>query len=567
MESPVLSSPWPICPWTIGPGLSVTGLIRSPGGVRVGTHTLLMDRAVFQAMNGFPLGLFAPGSSGVEPADWFPDFRSRPVGRDGGLEPLTVPAVASRDAFRSARVSAVSSLAGWVAGRMGEATAVHFLASVYQALARASEAGALVSLDPGDGDVGDRAAWVRNIMLLAWLSLPLADRYQVYFSSDGTGSSFARPLLVGGDVRDDGSSATLQCVGVSLGSPAAPRFMEWARCVFGGATAFGPVSKRTDVRGQSLLSERVAVVMPRAFPATPAALAALVREEMAGPGRGGALGSWVTRFLCEASERDQARAARDLSEIPHLLDLPRFADGFVRGSRRDPAALLRTREGARLAVAAGTRSGRRATGIDLAVRGLAVLIEGGDGASELRAMVETAYQVDGPVAGAELWRVGLGLLRRHGRQETLPSYVALLGRLPGAAAAPGVADDLADMVGGEARVARSMAQPGSRRDNREEAPLEASARERDDRGDWFRALALLWQALADHGADPSRFDLHRLAWRERQAFGRTALASLPPSPASRRFVSAFLDRDPALPVFLELRRSPVGLASESEVAS
>ncbi|NNM32981.1 MAG: hypothetical protein HKO53_07925, partial [Gemmatimonadetes bacterium] len=505
----------------------------------------LLDEDVFRAIAGFPLGLFAPGASGVEPAHWFPEFRRSPVGGDGGLEPLRIPAAAPKASFEAARLSAVSSLAGWVGGRMGEVGARGLLASVYDALARANDSGALVVVDPGPAYEGDPGSWIRNVILLVWLSLPLVDRYGTFFSSDGTGSAFAEPLLVGKSGKRGEHAAGRSTLTASPGAPAAPRFVDWAGCVMGGATALGPVSKRADVRGQSLLSGRVPVVLPRPLPSTPRALVAWVEKELAGPARGGAVGIVVARCLSRSSSHEQLRALEGLSGVRELMEVRRFADGVVRGLGRDPGGLLDTTRGAQFVVEVGTRSARRGQGLDLAVRGLQALIEAGGGTAELRSLVERASTEDGAETGAELWRLGLGLLRRAGRYDALPSHVALLGRVPGAAAVPGVACDLAELMGEGWRVADPAA-PG------------------DSHPDWLTALATLWLTLAETGADPCRTDLHRLAWQERRRFGCTGLASLPVSSSSRRFVRGFMDGDPALPVFLDLRRSPLFAGTEGE---
>ena len=255
--SPIAQLPLAYLPMDGRAGLSLTGLIRgADGSVRVGTHTLLLDRPVFDAIAGFPLGLFAPGTSGVEPAHWFLDFRRRPVQSDGGLEPLRIPRGASRSAFEAARLSAVARLSGWMGGRMGESAARSFLAAVYDGLVRASESGAFVTLDPGDYD-GDQVAWARNAVLLAWLTLPLEDRYRTYFSSDGTDAAFARPLLVA--TTDPGTRRATGRASISVGpgGKTSRRFSDWARSAMAGGAAFGAVSRRVDIRRQSLLAPRL----------------------------------------------------------------------------------------------------------------------------------------------------------------------------------------------------------------------------------------------------------------------------------------------------------------------
>lgn len=544
--SPLAQLPLAYLPMDGRTGLSVTGLIRGRGGrVRVGTHTLLLDKEVFEAIDGFPLGLFAPGASGVEPAEWFPEFRRTPVGAEAGLEPLRIPTRASRAAFGAARLSAVSSLAGWVGGRMGEAEARGLLAAVFDGLAGAADTGALVVLEPGPTYAGDRGSWIRNVVLLAWLSLPLADRYAAYFSSDGTGAAFAKPLLSGAVEQGSRAPGGRPALYVSPGGPAAaPRFVEWARCVMAGPTVFGPVSRRADLRGQSLLSERTPVVVPRPFPATPAALRTLVEKELRGPARRGGLGVTVAQYLKGSSPEDRTEALHGLSRVEGLLESRRFVDGVVRGLIGDDGAILRSTEGARFAVAVGARSSRRGSGLDLAVRGLTTLLEKDAGYEELASLVQSASKSDGPEAGAELWRLGLGLLRRFGRCERLPSHVALLASLPGSATTPGVAGDLTELMGeGWGDVA-------------------ATAGIRPPDGGWHAALTALWRTLAEDGADPGRTDLQRLAWQERRRFGCTALASLPSSTATRRFLRGFMDGDPALPVFLDLRGSPLWLEEE-----
>ena len=548
LVSPLAQLPLAYLPMDGRAGLSVTGVIREMDGrIRVGTHTLLLDEAVFRAIAGFPLGLFAPGASGVEPAQWFPDFRRSPVGAEADLEPLRIPTHASRAAFEAARLSAVASLAGWAGGRMGEAGARGLLASVYDALARARDDKALVVLDAAPDDRGDRESSIRNVILLAWLSLPLEDRYRTYFSSDGTGASFASPLLVGDAPGDPNHRSTGRpIIRVTPGKDAPPRFLDWARCVMAGATVFGPVSKRVDVRGQSLLfADALPVILPTPFPTTSGGLLSLVNKELAGPARGGALGVIVAEYLTRSTVEEQVRALDGLARIPRILDVARFADGVVRVLARRGGVLVGNVHGARFAVAVGIRGTRGPRGLDLAVRGVTTLLEAGEGFDQLGSLVALASDLDGPGAGAELWRLGLDVLRRCGRYDRLPAYVALLGSLPGIAASTGVVGDLVDAMGEGLGAG-------------EHGPAE---------GAWPDAMDALWRTLAESGADATRIDLHRLAWQERQCLGRTGLASVPPSPSARRFVHAFVAGDPALPVFLDLRRSSLMKSGDREVVA
>ena len=118
------------------------------------------------------------------------------------------------------------------------------------------------------------------------------------------------------------------------------------------------------------------------------------------------------------------------------------------------------------------------------------------------------------------------------------------------AVAEGVVGDLADLLDSGASEFAPAVQP---QDSSGPGPA------------WQAALAPLWTALIAEGVDANRADLHRLAWLERSCWGQTTLASLPTSPENIGFVRDFMACDPALPVFLDLRRS-MGGAQVEEVA-
>ena len=555
--SPIGQLPLAYLPMDGRAGLSVTGLVRLRGGedgatARVGTHTLLFDEAAFHAVAGFPLGLFAPGSSGVVPGDWFPSFRRDWVEPSGLLEPLRIPESTARDAFAKARLAALSSLAGWLAGQMGSQQAHRLLASTYHALADAGASKHVVLLSPDDEYPEDRPSWVRNVILLTWLSLPTRDRYSTYFSAEGAGAAFARPILVGSLPDPSQLGPAVHRVRPLPEEDLPTRFVDWARCVIGGGAAFAPLSLRAELRGQSLLDVRSKVVVPGGPPPTAEALIVAVEGEYAGPRREGAMGYRVAEFLRRAPTGEKAAVVRWLAGGPPVMDLPRFADGLVRGLSAEGRELVETPLGARVAARVGMRCRRRDQGVGLLARAITSLFGHGEGVDELVRALEEVARRDGAEAAAEFWRVGLGLMRRFERHESLPSFVSLLGQAPlvddGTAGVSGVVDDVVQTI-------RDAGPLGRLPDGPPAASTEG----------WSAAMTDLWRALAAADADPGREDLHRLAWVEHRRFGRTALSAFASthSPESRRFVRAFMDRDPALSVFLELRRSALeGLAKE-----
>ena len=145
---------------------------------RVLTHTLLFDRDVFDAVAGNPFALLR--SAGA-PAPWLRELAEElPLDAPGPLAP--VPVARGRDAeqaYRAEHLRELAALRGRVlAAHGGDTRALEAaLARTYEALARAVGAGRTATLAEGDG------VTPRLLARLAWLSLPLADRAEVSFTT------------------------------------------------------------------------------------------------------------------------------------------------------------------------------------------------------------------------------------------------------------------------------------------------------------------------------------------------------------------------------------------------
>ena len=400
------------------------------------------------------------------------------------------------------------------------------MASAFRALVQVRD-GAGHAVVVGGPSMAEES-WVRETILLVWLSLPLTDRYSVYFSTAGVDLRGASPLLT----ADAG--AWDRGAGRIVVEPGRPPLMEdrcgaWARAVFDGKDAYARVSRRVDSRGWSLLASEGAPVVPNPVPSGGEAFRRWFADEVRGLGRGGGLGRATARVLEGASPEERSETAEWLLTDAPIPEDGRFWDGLVRGILTWDRTGIASPQEARLAVRAGFASSRRERGLELAVRGLETLIRGGLGLQELVASVEAVTRSEGEVSGVEMWRLGFGLLRRWGRVGDLPVYLEVLP--PTGPARGGIADDVADFL-----VEAPPAQEG-----------------------WERAMSVLWSRLVG-SADPGDDRLHRLAWEEHGKLGGTALARLARGgdTDALRFARAFLAKDPPLPVFLELREATGG---------
>lgn len=537
-RSPLGALPMAFLPMDGRLGLSVSGVVAGRGSLggtpdreralrpRIATHTLLFDEEAFRRCAGFPLGLFSTGASGVSPRGWFASFRAGPLADGTTLPAVSLsadPRVASR--FERARVAAVRTLGGRVVEALGVERAISFLAEAYRSLTDRGREGATV--------VGrDRCApsVASELVLLTWLSLPLEDRMRVFWSTE-PGTRALAPLLVpwaaAGPTEADVAAAD---------DPRGP-LAAWARLALVGQ-GYDWAAKRLDVRRASLLDG--SFQGPDAFqdPHPPLGdLTRWVEAELAGASRLRGLGAYLARYIGRAGDGDRPGAVRLALEIGREPGRKRFHEALVRAASRGVVTLERSDDEARLAIRAGLSLEGSPEGLSTAVAGLDQLIRSGGGMAELREVVASVALDGGEDSAGEMWRIGLDLLRRWDRIDEVPAYLELLRSV--------------GCRGGE--IAGDVAV--------------ALAADRAPASDWRPALSRLWQQVI-HGVPPAHEGLHRLAWAEHRRLGETSLAVLLAAGSDRAatdFTTSFMAADPALPVYLELRRALLRDGGEATV--
>ncbi len=162
-------------------GFSVWGAIgRDAHGPewRVLTHTLLFDRSTFELLAGYPAGLLSDEQLGA----WFREMvESSSFDRPTPLAPVAVPLTPeTRTRFERARLRELGRLRQRLADRRGGAAALEQqLVTLYEALAASQGNGHLRRIALRTRGAVDDALFVR----FAWLSLPLADRAEVFFTT------------------------------------------------------------------------------------------------------------------------------------------------------------------------------------------------------------------------------------------------------------------------------------------------------------------------------------------------------------------------------------------------
>jgi hypothetical protein len=182
-------------------GFSVWGAIggrtREGPEWRVLTHTLLLDRAGFDAIAGHPFGLFGELR---RPSAWLEAMVERtPFDVPAPLEPIVVgDAAGDRARFEAARLREIERLRAALLARMaGDPAALErALGAMYEALASTRGGGPVnhVALP----STADR----RNELLirLAWLSLPIEDRASTFFVTEQRRTKMQREQNINSDV-------------------------------------------------------------------------------------------------------------------------------------------------------------------------------------------------------------------------------------------------------------------------------------------------------------------------------------------------------------------------------
>ena len=432
-----------------------------------------------------------------------------------------------------------------VGAAMGRRDAVRWLGETYRAVGAvvAGGRGCVAVTAPGDTGSSLLAA---EIVRLAWLSMPLADRRRVYYSTTWLGGRRPEPCLTvwpsGRRAGDRGVGVTLVALADADGAGAVQsdgagalqreRLRRWAEMVLGGGGDFARVAKRIDVRGMSLFEGRSGPYIVYGTPVGRGHRIDVVeraRWEAEGAGRWRGLGWVVAGALPRTPATSRGTWIDSFLEDPHLANNPAFFDGVARGILGNVSGP----EAGRLAVLAGVRCGRRQQGIALVVDGLRVLVRSGAGVGEIASVIRSVAGRDGADAAAEMTRIAMGLLRSRERLSEIP--VLLDSIRNGAALDPSVVVDAA-VVAKEWLARSGTADEG--------LP---------------RLLRQVWSAAAGCPDGLGVDAMHHLGWAELRARGRTTLATLVTEGDTRAasLAGRLLQRDPDPPlsVYLALRRA------------
>ena len=514
-------------------GFSVSGAVRAgegglPGGrVRIATHTVLFDTALFAAIDGYPQGLGVdPGASVPAVPGLLSEFECEP---DVGW-------------FRAARLREVARLAALAGVSMGGRDLVDWLTGAYLAVLGSvgDGPGCVVVGKPGEDCV--RGAAASDLVRLVWLSLPLKDRVRLYYSTTWLGGRRPKPCLaVGPDegwAPDTGREVVHVRVpesGARVGDGAetltGERVRAWAEVVLEGGRDLARVAKRMDVRGMSLGEGRSGpyVVYGTGVARGRAGVVERARVEAAGVGRWRGLGRVAAAEACRLGGAEVPRWMEAVLGDRRLAHRPGFFDGVVRGVR----GRVRGPEMARFAVVAGVRCGRRAAGLGVVVEAVRVLVEGGVGGEEIGAVIGLVDERDGRGAAVEMTRIAMGILQVSGRA---PEVAALVGSLRDE-----VAGDPAVLADAASIAETWLADEGTAQDG------------------WQRLLGRIWGGAAGVPGSLGVDAMHRLAWLEYRARGGIVPLDLAGAggPGAVRLLHRLLGRnpDPPLTIFLALRRA------------
>ena len=514
-------------------GFSVSGVVRVgegalPGGrVRIATHTVLFDTAVFAAIDGYPQGLGVdPGASVPAVPGVLPELECEP----------------HVEWFRAARLREVARLAALAGVSMGGPDLVDLLTGAYLAVLRSvgGGPGCVVVGKPGEDCV--RGAAASDLVRLVWLSLPLKDRDRLYYSTTWLGGRRPEPCLTVAP-EDEWSPETGREVvhvrapengaGVGDGAEtlAGERVRAWAELVLEGGRDLARVAKRMDVRGMSLGEGRSGpyVVYGIGVARGRAGVVERARVEAAAVGRWRGLGRVAAEEACRLDDAEVPRWMEAVLGDRRLAHHAAFFDGVVRGVRGRVCG----REMARFAVVAGVRCGRRAAGLGVVVEAVRVLVEGGVGGEEIGAVIALVDERDGRGAAVEMTRIAMGVLQISGRA---PEVAALMGSLRDE-----VAGDPA-VIADAASIAETwLADEGTAQDG------------------WQPLLRRIWGGAAGVPGSLDVDALHRLAWLEYRARGGIVPLGLAGAgaPGAARLLHRLLGRnpDPPLTIFLVLRRA------------
>lgn len=514
-------------------GFSVSGAVRagegaSPGGrVRIATHTVLFDTALFAVIDGYPQGLHADLERRVPSVPVpLPELECEPDARH----------------FRAARLREVGRLARLVKVSMGGRDGVEWLAGAYAAVlgALGGGPGCVVVARPGEDCV--RAAAATDLVRLVWLSLPLRDRVRVYYSTTWLGGRRPEPCLT--VAPDKGWSPETGRGVVRVRAPengarnaesaealVGDRLRAWAGLVLEGGLDLARVARRMDVRGMSLGEGRSGpyVMYGTRVARDRTGVVERARVEAAGAGRWRGLGRVAAAEACRLDDAEVSRWMEAVLGDRRLPHNAAFFDGMVRGVR----GRVRGPEMARLAVVAGVRCGRRAAGLGVVVEAVCVLVEGGAGGKEIGAVIGLVDERDGRGAAVEMTRIAMGILQISGRA---PEVAALVGSLRDE-----VAGDPA-VIADAASIAETwLADEGTAHDG------------------WQPLLGRIWGGAAVVPGSLGVDAMHRLAWLEYRVRGGMAPLDLAGAgaPGAVRVLQRLQGRnpDPPLTIYLALRRA------------
>ena len=514
-------------------GFSVSGVVRTeavapPGGrVRIATHTVLFDTELFAAADGYPQGLQVEvGGSLPRVPEPLPELECTP---DAAL-------------FRATRLGEVDRLARLAGASMGRRDALESLAAGYDAVLRALAGGPGCVVMPGVEGARAVGPGPADLVRLVWLSLPLADRGRVYYSTTWLGGRHPKPCLTvpphGGRGPEPDRSVVWVRAPENGGrdrsrteTPADERVRAWAELVLGGGRELARVAGRMDVRGMSLGEGRSGpyVVYGTRTARRRAGVVERARVEANGAGRWRGLGGVAAAAVCRMAERRIVSWMEAVLGDRRLARNEAFFDGVVRGL----GGRVSGPEAARFGVVAGVRCGRRAAGLALVAEAVRVLAASGAGVDEVGGAIRSVEGRDGHGPAVDMARIAFGILQLSDR---IGETATLLGSLPGRISGdPAV---IADAVG----VARTwLAGNGAPRQGRRQLL----------RHTWGGAAAV----PGCLGVDV----LHSLAWLECRARGRITLVDLAAEgvPGTVRLlqVLAGRDPDPPLTVYLALRRA------------
>jgi len=163
-------------------GFSVCGATERVRGApewRVLTHTLLFDHDAFDRLAGFPFALLRDSDHDA----WFRAMIERvSFDEPALLEPVVVPAsAASRAHFERARLREIARLRDLLIARYGGADRLQSrLAQMYEWIA-ATQASGTTRRVALRSDAGNAEALLAR---LAWISLPVAERAAIFFSTE-----------------------------------------------------------------------------------------------------------------------------------------------------------------------------------------------------------------------------------------------------------------------------------------------------------------------------------------------------------------------------------------------